>query len=57
MQTPHISAVAAHMFAVLSRVGSHNDHHGIFGRARELVRWQLRVIRRRQRIAATRVRD
>ncbi|MCL4183173.1 MAG: DUF1127 domain-containing protein [Burkholderiaceae bacterium] len=54
MQAIRISAVAAHLFDVLSRAGPHNDRPGLFERARELVRWQLRVIRRRRRIAATR---
>ena len=55
MEAIRFSAVAAHLAAVLSRAGAHSDPDSLLGRARALVRWQLRVIARRRRMVATRV--
>lgn len=55
MEAIRFSAVAAHLAAVLSRAGAHNGHDSLLGRARAVVRWQLRVIARRRRVMATRV--
>ena len=55
MEANRFSAVAAHLAAVLFRAGAHNDPDSLLGRARALVRWQLRVIARRRRMVATRV--
>lgn len=54
MEATRFSEVAEHVVDVLSKAGSHNDRPGIIARARELVRWQFRIIQRRRRIAATR---
>jgi len=54
MDTIRFSTVATHLADVLARAGLHNDLGRIIGRARALVRWQVRVIERRRRIVATR---
>lgn len=54
MEAIRFSAVMAHLADVLSQAGTHNARQGIIGRARDLVRWQYRVIQRRQRLIATR---
>lgn len=53
MERIESAGVAAHVVKTLSLAGSHNAAPGILRRARELVRWQLRVIARRRRIRAT----
>lgn len=47
------AGVASHVVETLSLAGSHNAAPNILRRARDLVRWQLRVIARRRRIRET----
>jgi uncharacterized protein YjiS (DUF1127 family) len=55
MDSIRFSTVATHLADVLARAGLHNDLGHIIGRARALVRWQVRVIERRRRVVATRM--
>src|SRR5690606_40996248 len=54
MDTIRFSTVATHVADVLALAGRHNDLGRIIGRARALVRWQVRAIERRRGLAATR---
>lgn len=53
MERIESAGVVVHIVRTLSLDGSHNSAASILHRARELVRWQLRIIARRRRIRAT----
>lgn len=53
MERIESAGVAGHVVRTLSFAGSHNAAASILRRARELIRWQLRVIARRRRMRAT----